>query len=141
MVDVLYYFYYGMELMVDSSLEYDKKPKNRAIHILLQDVLKILEDVEILQPTTLAGVPRLFQKIYDKVNTEVQRANFLRRSLYNRALKSKMNAIKNDEEPNSMWESLVFNKIKQKFGGNLEMVFSGSAPLSAKTADWMKAYA
>jgi len=42
------------------------------------------------------------------------------------------------QEPSALWDRLIFNKIKAAFGGNLVFIGSGSAPLSADAAHWLK---
>ena len=98
----------------------------------------LLEDIQELQPTMFAGVPRVFQKIQDKTLAEVGKSNFIRRFLFNSAYAAKQSAIQQGLPPPALWEKLVISKIKAKFGGKIRVCLSGSAPLSSKTADFMK---
>jgi len=38
------------------------------------NVIKLTEDIGILQPTFFASVPRLFNKFYDKINAKLNEA-------------------------------------------------------------------
>eukprot|EP01084_Bolivina_argentea_P056034 102605_1 len=68
----------------------------------------------------------------------VNEANFIKKSLFNRAYNSKVESIKNGTAPSAIWEKLVFSKIKEKFGGRIKACVSGSAPLSSSTANFLK---
>ena len=68
----------------------------------------------------------------------VNEANFIRRFLFNKAYDSKVESIKNGTAPNAIWEKLVFSKVKDKFGGRIKACVSGSAPLSATLANFLK---
>ena len=98
----------------------------------------LLEDIQALEPTMFAGVPRVFQKIQDKVMAEVGKSNFIRRFLFNSAYAAKQSAIQQGLPAPSFWEKLVISKVKAKFGGKIKACLSGSAPLSVSTADFMK---
>eukprot|EP01084_Bolivina_argentea_P038774 71691_1 len=103
------------------------------------DVLTLLDDINECKPTVFMGVPRVYQKFQDKINMGVNESNFIRKFLFNKAWNSKVESIKNGTEPSALWEKLVFNKIKDRFGGRIKACVSGSAPLSANTANFLKA--
>jgi len=75
------------------------------------------------------GVPRVFQKIYDRVQQTIQESLWHRRKLFNYAYQTKVEAMaKNEATP---WlDSLVFAKIRARLGGRIRLIVSGSAPLS-----------
>jgi len=102
------------------------------------DTLTLLDDIATVRPTVFMGVPRVYQKFQDKIMMGVNEANFLRRYLFNKAYDSKVYALKHGTEPSAIWEKLVFSKVKDKFGGRIEACVSGSAPLSASTANFLK---
>ncbi len=54
-----------MELVLVSILGYKIFILN--FFLLFQDVQKLFEDMEILKPTILPGVPRLFSRMFQKV--------------------------------------------------------------------------
>eukprot|EP01084_Bolivina_argentea_P282148 482916_1 len=102
------------------------------------DVLTLLDDIAAVKPTVFMGVPRVYQKFQDKILMGVSEANLIRRYLFNKAYDAKVESIKNGTEPNGLWEKLVFSKVKEKFGGRIKACVSGSAPLSAATANFLK---
>ena len=56
--------------------------KGGSIGFYRGDVLLLLEDVEALKPTTFASVPRLYNRIYDKVMAQIEAANPVSRKLF-----------------------------------------------------------
>ncbi|GMF44099.1 unnamed protein product [Phytophthora fragariaefolia] len=44
-----------------------------------------------------------------------------------------------ESKRNVLWDTIIFNKLRQVLGGNIRIIFSGSAPLSAEVKKFMKA--
>lgn len=57
------------------------------------DITKLSDDMKALRPTVTPAVPRLLNRIHDKVMAEVN-ASCVKRILFNMALSSKHNEIK-----------------------------------------------
>jgi long-chain acyl-CoA synthetase len=54
------------------------------------DPLKLLEDVQVLKPTIFVSVPRLFNRIYDKITQGVKEKSPMQQWIFNKALNSKL---------------------------------------------------
>lgn len=54
------------------------------------DPLKLLDDLKELRPTLFPSVPRLFNRIYDKITAQVKEKSSVQRALFNRAVNSKL---------------------------------------------------
>ncbi|KAJ3151924.1 Long-chain-fatty-acid--CoA ligase 5 [Geranomyces variabilis] len=94
------------------------------------DTTALLEDMQILKPTIFPSVPRLLNRIYDKVLLQVS-ASPDGAKQFAQALAVKANHMKKTgsfEHP--VLDKLVFNKIKQLLGGEVKHILSASAPLS-----------
>ncbi|XP_033643774.1 long-chain-fatty-acid--CoA ligase 1-like [Asterias rubens] len=95
------------------------------------DIKKLLDDVQALKPTVFPSVPRLLNRIYDKVLTSVNSGSWIKRALFNFAFNKKKAEVKSGIIRNdSMWDKLIFNKIQALLGGNVRWIITGSAPLS-----------
>jgi long-chain acyl-CoA synthetase len=93
------------------------------------------------KPTIIVAVPR----VYEKVRGEAERraGNGLKRKIFDWAVRvgAKHKAeIARGETPNGLaWKianRLVFDKIRQGFGGRSRAYFSGGAPLGKDMAEW-----
>ncbi|KAI8873349.1 acetyl-CoA synthetase-like protein [Ramicandelaber brevisporus] len=103
------------------------------------DPLLLLEDMQALRPTLFAGVPRLFNRIHDKVWSTVRAKGGLAQKLFERAYATKSEALLNHGETKHwLWDRLVFSKIGNMLGGRVNTVFSGSAPISAEVKTFMR---
>uniref|UniRef100_A0A6B2KZ53 AMP-dependent synthetase/ligase domain-containing protein n=1 Tax=Arcella intermedia TaxID=1963864 RepID=A0A6B2KZ53_9EUKA len=96
------------------------------------DIRKFLDDIAKLKPSLLAGVPRVFDKIYENIMTTVESGSALTKTLFKKAVSAKEKKIEEGEDT-PIWNSIVFSKIKKKVGGKLRLVISGGAPLSEAT--------
>ncbi|KAG4095044.1 acetyl-CoA synthetase-like protein [Neocallimastix lanati (nom. inval.)] len=101
------------------------------------DTHKILEDVAALRPTLFASVPRLLNRIYDAVWDNINKKGGITAWLFNLAYNSKKRGLKRGRNTHWLWDRIVFNNIRNKLGGNVKAIYSGSAPLSADVTDFL----
>ncbi|KAG0273937.1 hypothetical protein BGZ95_010262 [Linnemannia exigua] len=102
------------------------------------DTLKLLDDVAILQPTIFVSVPRLFNRIYDKVLAGVKAKGGLAAYLFNRAYTAKKNNLRRGILEHALWDRLVFGSIRARLGGKVRHIVSGSAPISPDVIDFLR---
>ncbi|VDD95642.1 unnamed protein product [Enterobius vermicularis] len=94
------------------------------------DVRTMAEDIKELRPTIIPLVPRVLNRIYDKVMSEVEKS-FIKKTLFDIALAYKAREyhrgiVRND----SFFDKLVFKKIQNALGGRVKLMITGSAPIS-----------
>jgi long-chain acyl-CoA synthetase len=94
-----------------------------------------------VRPTICVSVPRVYEKIYAK--TEMTARGFPKRAIYDWALSvgcANKDSILAGELPTSFtWKlvnKLVFSKIREGMGGQVETFISGGAPLGRELAEW-----
>lgn len=60
-------------------------------------------------------------------------------SIINSAVNSKLNNLHKSAETNHwLHDKIFFSKAKQKLGGRVRIMMTGSAPISQKTLDFLK---
>ncbi|KAJ1814715.1 medium-chain fatty acid-CoA ligase faa2 [Coemansia sp. RSA 2598] len=103
------------------------------------DVLAIAEDAQALRPTVMSGVPRLYNRIYDRIAAATIYAPGLSGVIARTAIRQKLERLENGQgHTHPFWDRVVCNKIRQFFGGNLKVMISGSAPIDAKVLNFMR---
>jgi long-chain acyl-CoA synthetase len=101
---------------------------------------KLIDDFRDFRPTILTMVPRLLNKLYDKVRLELRKKGFIGRILFQLAVQTKLALIRRGNfSQNTIWDKIIFNKIRQSFGGQVNRVISTSAPLSAQVCGFSRA--
>lgn len=102
------------------------------------DIRLLSDDMITLKPTVTPVVPRLFNRIYDKVMAMTS-GSAIKRTLLNMAIKSKEREMKKGIiRNNSIWDKLVFKKVRDGMGGRLRLVVVGSAPLAGNVLNFMR---
>lgn len=101
------------------------------------DTAKLLDDIAELKPTVFCSVPRLFNRIYDKVLAGVKAKGGISSYLFHMAYNSKKANLENTVY-HWLWDRLVFAQIRQKLGGRIRFILSGSAPVSPDVMDFMR---
>ncbi|XP_056139266.1 long-chain-fatty-acid--CoA ligase 3a [Lampris incognitus] len=93
-------------------------------------------DTSVLQPTLMAAVPEIMDRIYKNVMTKVEEMNFVQRTLFILAYNYKLEQLtKGYSTP--LCDKLVFRKVRSLLGGRTRVLLSGGAPLSAATQRFM----
>lgn len=94
------------------------------------DIKELTNDLKALKPTVMPAVPRLLNRVYDKINNEISNSP-IKKMLFRMAIKSKEAEIRRGiVRKNSFWDKLVFKKVQEAFGGQLRLMVIGSAPLA-----------
>ncbi|WFD30307.1 long-chain-fatty-acid--CoA ligase [Malassezia sp. CBS 17886] len=97
------------------------------------NVERLQEDLQILRPTCLPAVPRVLNRVAGQIQTQME-APGLKGALLRKAVESKVdNYNKTGSVKSTFWDALVFRKVRAMLGGNLEVVFTGSAPCHPDT--------
>lgn len=103
------------------------------------NVLKLTEDMQILKPSFFPTVPRLFNRIYGKIQDGIKGATGLKGWLVNKAIDSKLYYLKNGNYlTHTFYDKIVFGKIKALLGGNVRCMVTGSAPIAGDVLDFLK---
>jgi long-chain acyl-CoA synthetase len=101
---------------------------------------RLLDDFRDFRPTLLSIVPRLLNKLYDKVRSEIRKKGIPGRILFRLAVDGKLALIRRgDFKHDTLWDKLIFEKVRQQFGGQVRRVVSSSAPLSAEVCQFSRA--
>ncbi|XP_025836030.1 long-chain-fatty-acid--CoA ligase 5 isoform X1 [Agrilus planipennis] len=109
-----------------------------AIGFFLGDVRRLSDDMKALRPTVSPAVPRLLNRIYDKVQSEVS-GSFIKKMLFNMAMSAKENELKRGiVRNNSIWDKIVFRKVQEGMGGRLRLMLVGSAPLAENVLTFVR---
>uniref|UniRef100_A0A7N6AM76 Long-chain-fatty-acid--CoA ligase n=1 Tax=Anabas testudineus TaxID=64144 RepID=A0A7N6AM76_ANATE len=102
------------------------------------DISLLMDDIKTLKPTFFPVVPRLLNRIYDKILGSV--TSPLRRALLHYAVRRKQAELRSGiVRNNSLWDKLVFNRIQTSLGGNLRFALTASAPISPTVLSFLRA--
>lgn len=110
---------------------------------------RLPKEIQSVQPTFLLAPPRLWERIYTNVLTEMRKKPKIIQKLFQAGLglALKANDLKWREKSVPFWistplgviDGLIFTKIREKLGGRITLAVSGSAPLSKDLANFFNA--
>jgi long-chain acyl-CoA synthetase len=97
-----------------------------------------------VRPTVMAVVPRVLEKVHEKVKETVGKGSGLQQKIFRWAVRAGEAALPYRLEARPLpfgiglrcrlADRLVFSKIRERLGGRVSVIFSGSAPLSPAIA-------
>jgi long-chain acyl-CoA synthetase len=106
----------------------------------------LIENLAVVKPTFMAAAPRIFEKVHARVVTTVEEEGGVKLTIFNWAVGVGRQVSTLEQEGRSpsgllaakrrVADKLVFAKLRDRFGGNLRFLISGSAPLSRDIAEW-----
>ena len=110
---------------------------------------RIVANLPVVRPTLMAGVPRIFEKIYQGANAKARAGGGAKAKIFDWAfsmaagVKAKQRAGQSAGPlagaQMAVADKLVFSKIRELTGGRVRLFVSGSAALNADVARWFDA--
>lgn len=95
------------------------------------DPLLLIEDIVACRPTVIPMVPRVMNKIHDKIVAGMAAKGGVTEKMFKTALRAKTMGLQEGKLTNALWDRILFNKIKKALGLDcVRLMCSGSAPLS-----------
>ncbi len=114
-----------------------------------ENVNAVSANMKEIKPTMLFSVPRIYEKMYSKILSEVESGSELKKRLFRWAVKTgrKVARLESDKKRASLAlkikhriaDEMVFSKIRQNMGGRLRFTISGGAPLAAELCEFFHA--
>lgn len=106
----------------------------------------IAENIKEVHPTMMSTVPRMLEKIYDKIYSSGANQKGLKKQIFYWAIRlARQYKI---QDHNRSWcynqkhkiaDKLVYSKIRKNIGGNFDIVVSGAASIQARLASFFSA--
>jgi long-chain acyl-CoA synthetase len=114
-----------------------------AVGFFSGDVQALLDDVLLLRPTIFCSVPRLWNRIHDRVLGQVRQGSAVARRLFEAAYGHKRAALARGDLSGggiagAFWDALVFSKVRAKLGGRVRLMTTGASPISGDVIDFMR---
>jgi long-chain acyl-CoA synthetase len=109
------------------------------------EVPKLVGNLPDVKPTVLVAVPRIFNRIYDGVNQQMRDKPKAIQSLFHAGIRAATRRSRGNQLGLAesltlkLADKLIFKKVRQRFGGRLRLVVSGSAALSKEVAEFIDA--
>jgi len=106
-----------------------------------RSIPELIDDMAMVKPTVLITVPRIFEKAYGAIKTQLDEGSAVKRFLFNSAVDLGWQKFESEQGRGTsgpgqlllpILDKLVGGKVRQRFGGNLRFVISGGAPLAGR---------
>ncbi|NP_001079665.1 acyl-CoA synthetase long chain family member 1 protein L homeolog [Xenopus laevis] len=102
------------------------------------DIRLLMDDLKALQPTIFPVVPRLLNRMFDRIfgqaNTPVKRW-MLEFASKRKEAELRSGIIRND----SFWDKIIFHKVQESLGGKVRLMVTGAAPVSPTVLTFLRA--
>ena len=119
-----------------------------AMYAFAESIEKVSENIREISPTIVIAVPRLLEKMYVKMLSNVRSGSAMQRWIFEWALKVGYSYARSKRSgrpgvllqwQHQMAQLLVFSKIHQRLGGRIRNFISGGAPLEPRITEFFEA--
>jgi len=109
-----------------------------------ESLATLTSDIKEVNPTMMSCVPRVLDKIYDKLYVSGKKLPFIQRAIYywafNLATKYKIKGLSGWYKlRHKLADKLIYSKWREAIGGNFDIVVSGSAAIRSHVAAFFSA--
>ncbi|KAM3842596.1 long-chain-fatty-acid--CoA ligase 5 [Diretmus argenteus] len=102
------------------------------------DIKLLPDDMKALKPTIFPVVPRLLNRVYDKVQSGAKTP--FKKWLLSFAVERKHAEVREGiVRNNSIWDQLIFHKVQESLGGRVRVMVTGAAPISPPVLNFLRA--
>jgi len=120
--DDIHISYLPLAHVYERSLHATVIKNGGAIGFYQGNVAKIVDDLQELKPTLFVTVPRLLNRVHDKVTQGLSSAPAVKKALFQRAYDAKKARLLHDgTRTHAFWDKLVFDKLKPLMGGRVRL--------------------
>ena len=110
---------------------------------------KIIDNLAVVQPTFMGAAPRIFEKAHARIVTMQAAEGGAKEKIFNAAfgVGLKVDRLRREGKSvplplklqHTLFDRLVFSKIRDRFGGRVRFFISGAAALNRDIAEWFGA--
>ena len=96
-----------------------------------RSVQDLAEDLQTIRPTVLISVPRIYERVYNKIAAQLEEKSAFARHLFNKAVAVGWDRFEHPDKSHLAWpilKALVAGKITSKMGGRLRIAICGGGP-------------
>jgi len=103
------------------------------------DIKALSNDIMTVRPTILAGVPRVFSRIHQKVFQGVNDSGCLKRTVFNRAYNAQCHYARKGEPLSEFYDTRIFKAIRDRVGlDRVRCIITGAAPCPPYLCEFLK---
>ena len=106
---------------------------------------KLLSNMSLSKPTIMTAVPRFYQNLYNKINSNFNKQTGFKKTLIDKTIYLGKKSLKKEHLKihekiiNFFCNILVRKKIQKQFGGNLQAFVSGGGALDKNIGEFLNA--
>ncbi|HVJ64714.1 MAG TPA: long-chain fatty acid--CoA ligase [Bdellovibrionota bacterium] len=119
------------------------------MHAYAESLAKVVDNIFEIKPTCLVAVPRIYEKFYSKILSQLDKSTGFKKTVMEQALKvgrAYSRALQSGRTPSialraqhAIYDKVLYSKVRERFGGRIRFCITGGAALSAEIIEFFHA--
>ncbi|KAI8921513.1 hypothetical protein BC831DRAFT_476855 [Entophlyctis helioformis] len=131
--------YLPMSHMLERALIHNVGILGCKVGFFRGDILQLFDDIAELKPTIFPTVPRLLNRLYDRIRSTIDASGFIGKTVFGIAYNAKKRLLeKGIISRTTIWDRLVFGKVQQRIGGEVRCFVTGAAPINPEILQFVR---
>lgn len=110
-----------------------------------RSIAQLANDLQQIQPTIMVSVPRIFERVFGKIQDKLDKEKPIKRKIFNTAIKLGWRKFQMQQGSQNwtpalllypLLDKMVGHKVRQQLGGKLRFTVCGGAALSSQIAEF-----
>jgi long-chain acyl-CoA synthetase len=134
-----YLSYLPLAHMLEKQMVFIALARGAGVGFFQGNVFKLNEDLKELKPNMFVSVPRLYNRFYDLIMKKINGVTGFKKKLVQKAITTKLTNLREDGSVvHKLYDTLIFNKMKNILGGNARLMLSGAAPIAGDVLEMLQ---
>jgi long-chain acyl-CoA synthetase len=145
--DAVFYAFLPLSHVLTRLIELAALQTGATLAFWQRDKDKLMEDLREIQPTHLAAVPRIFEKIYNEAAAKAEGG--IKGKVFSKAVEVGREVRELERKGDSpgpvlkgeyqLADKQIFSTVRDLFGGHLELAITGAAPVAKEMLEFFDA--
>lgn len=135
----VYISYMPLSHIYSLNVELNMMARGAAIGYYTGSMKNLLSDIKELRPTIICGYPRLWNKVYQTIQDNIEKCGYTEKHFLKYLINYKIHALNSNENPSMLLDNLFLTKISEFLGSRVRMIVSGGAPLKPEVCEYLRA--
>lgn len=140
-IEDAYFSYFPLSIPMERTILYTSSKFGTRVGISSGNFSSFFNEIQYIKPSLMVAIPLFLEEIYSNISLEFNKLTGFKRKLLNRAIFTKLkNYEKDGTLIHSIYDQLIFKKIKDNLGGKVKFIVTGVSYIREEVLKMLKIF-